>query len=89
MIMQPARLTSADLQAFIERHQIAATILHLTAETPTVPAAARALGVETEQIIKTLVFLVNQTPFLAIANGTQKVDRRKLAAHFGVGAKRA
>ena len=52
------------------------------------PDAARVLGVQPAQIVKTLVFVINQEPFLVIANGVQKIDRAKLAAHFGVGKKR-
>jgi Cys-tRNA(Pro) deacylase len=79
--------TSNDLQTFIDQHQISAEILHLTEDTPTVPDAARVLGVEVEQIIKTLVFLISGEPILVIANGIGKIDSRKLAVHFGVGRK--
>jgi len=81
-------LTSRDLQIFITEYGLAATILHLEEETATVPDAARALGVLPEQIIKSLVFLVKEKPVLAIANGTHKVDARRLAVRFGVGRKR-
>ena len=82
-------LTSTDLQTYLTQHHIEGTILHLREDTPTVPDAARVLGVTEAQIIKSLVFLVNRTdPILVIANGTQKVDRRKLATHLGVGQKR-
>ncbi len=80
-------LTSADLQQFIDQHQIEATILPMDEHTPTVPDAARALGVEPEQIIKSLVFLVKGEPLLVINNGVNKVDRRKVAARLGVGRK--
>jgi Cys-tRNA(Pro) deacylase len=82
-------LTSQDLQHFIENNQIAAEILPMTEDTPTVPDAARALGVEEDQIIKSLVFLVGDQPTLVIANGTHKVDNRLVAHHYGVGRKRA
>lgn len=82
------RLTAADLQVFIDKHQIAAEILHLAEDTPTVPDAARVLGVEPDQIIKSLVFLVRDEPLLVIANGARRIDRRKVAAHFDVGQKR-
>ena len=82
-------LTSQDLQQFIDQNQIEAEILPMEADTPTVPDAARALGVEEEQIIKSLVFLVDGQPALVIANGTHKVDNRLVARHFGVGRKRA
>ena len=80
-------LTSANLQQFIEAHQIEAAILPLAEHTPTVPDAARALAVEPEQIIKSLVFLIHEEPLLVINNGLTKVDRRKLAARLGVGKK--
>ena len=80
-------LTSADLQRFIEAQEIEATILPLNEHTPTVPDAARALVVEPEQIIKSLVFLVKDEPLLVINNGLAKVDRRKVADRLGVGNK--
>ena len=82
-------LTSQDLQVFIDQNQISAEILPMEEDTPTVPDAARALGVEEDQIIKSLVFLVDGQPTLVIANGTHKVDNRLVARHYGVGRKRA
>jgi Cys-tRNA(Pro) deacylase len=81
-------LTSTDLQRFIDEHQIEATILPMAEHTPTVPDAARALDVETDQIIKTLVFVVEDKPLLVINNGLARVDRRKVAARLSVGRKR-
>lgn len=82
-------LTSQDLQKFIDQNQISAEILPMEEDTPTVPDAARALGVEEDQIIKSLVFLVDGQPTLVIANGTRKVDDRLVARHYDVGRKRA
>ena len=81
-------LTSQDLQRFIDQHHIAAQILPMAEDTPTVPAAARALGVAEDQIIKSLVFLVDGQPALVIAYGTGRVDDRLIAGHYGVGRKR-
>jgi Cys-tRNA(Pro) deacylase len=81
-------LSSQDLRSFISQRQIAAEILPMSEDTPTVPDAARALGVSEEQIIKSLVFLVDGRPALVIANGTHKVDDRLVARHFGVGRKK-
>jgi prolyl-tRNA editing enzyme YbaK/EbsC (Cys-tRNA(Pro) deacylase) len=83
---QTAR-TPADLARFIAEHAIAGEIVPVTAETPTVPAAAAALGVSTDQIIKSLLFLVRAQPVLVIASGETLVDRHILAARFGVGKK--
>ena len=59
------------------------------------PAAAAALGVETEQIIKTLLFLIElperkdgPQPVVVIGYGETRVDRKRLSEHFGVGKKR-
>jgi prolyl-tRNA editing enzyme YbaK/EbsC (Cys-tRNA(Pro) deacylase) len=98
-------LTSQDLQKFIDQNQIAAEIMPMEEDTPTVPDAARALGVEEDQIIKSLVFVVDDQPTLVITNGTHKVDSRLVALvitngthkvdsrlvarHYGVGRKRA
>lgn len=68
--------------------------MHLNVgETPTVPAAALALGVATEQIVKTLVFQISRSgeaaqPIVVISHGEQRVDRGKLAAHLGIAKSR-
>jgi Cys-tRNA(Pro) deacylase len=77
-----------DLQTFIDDQQIQATILPLGKHTLTVGDAARALAVNTDQIIKSLVFHVDGKPLLVINNGLARVDRRKLAAHLDVGRKK-
>jgi prolyl-tRNA editing enzyme YbaK/EbsC (Cys-tRNA(Pro) deacylase) len=81
------RLTPADLAAYIAAHGIAAEIVPMAVETPTVPAAAAALGVEPGQIIKSLLFLVRDWPVLVIASGETKVDRGVVAGRYGVGKK--
>jgi prolyl-tRNA editing enzyme YbaK/EbsC (Cys-tRNA(Pro) deacylase) len=81
-------LTRADLQRFIESNRIEAAILPMSDRTPTVEDAARALGVDTEAVVKSLLFRVDEEPFLVVNNGLARVDRRKLARFFGVGRKR-
>ena len=57
----PADPSPSPVQAlarFIAEHGIAAEIVPVAVETPTVPAAAAALGVSTAQIIKSLLFMV-------------------------------
>jgi len=81
-------MDSENLQQFIDRHSIAADIICLEEHTLTVDDAARALHVETNQIIKSLVFQIHGDPLLVINNGLARVDRKKLAAHLGVGRKK-
>lgn len=80
--------TPDDLERYIREHHIEAELLRNVGDTPTVLDAARALGVPPDQIIKTLVFLVDGEPVVYIANGPERVDRRILARHFGVGRKK-
>ena len=90
------QLTPRDLQQYIDEYDIQARLIADIGDTPTVPAAAAALGVTPEQIVKTLLFLV-QLPdqsdgepvaVVVISNGESRVDRKPLSAHFGVGRKR-
>jgi prolyl-tRNA editing enzyme YbaK/EbsC (Cys-tRNA(Pro) deacylase) len=86
--------TPADLRRFLDENQIQARLLPDIGHTPTVPAAALALGVEPEQIVKTLLFLIEQpgqetaTPVVVISHGERRVDKGALAKRFGVGKKR-
>lgn len=84
----PERLNRTDLEHFINANGIDATILPMNGHTSTVSDAARELGVETRQIIKSLVFLADDTLFLVINNGLARVDRRKLAVRWQIGRKR-
>jgi Cys-tRNA(Pro) deacylase len=83
-----APLTRDDLQRFLAAHSIEATILPMADHTSTVSEAARELGVATDCIIKSLVFLGDAEPILVINNGLARVDRRKLASILGIGRKK-
>jgi prolyl-tRNA editing enzyme YbaK/EbsC (Cys-tRNA(Pro) deacylase) len=86
--------TPVDLQRFLDERGIQAELLPNIGHTPTVPAAALALGVEPDQIIKTLLFLVERpgldapAPVVVISHGERRVDKGRLAERFGVGKKR-
>ena len=77
-----------DLRGFMHAQGIAGEILHLEVPTPTVESAAQAVQSEVEQIIKSILFLVDGQPVLAIACGTSSIGRRPIADLFGVGKKR-
>ncbi len=78
-------MTSDDLQHYIDFHANEAAILPMAQQTPTVADAAKALGVEADQIIKSLVFRIKDKPLLVINNGERRIDRRKLAKFLQVG----
>lgn len=68
------------VEAFIIRHSLDAEIISAPDGVPTVETAAAALGVPAEQILKTLVFRGPSGEIvIAIACGTGRVDRQKLA----------
>ena len=77
-----------DLQAYMRQHAIEGEILRLNVPTPTVEAAARAVGTTPDQIVKSILFLVGGEPVLTVTCGLGKVDRRAIAALYGVGRKK-
>lgn len=89
-------LTTRDVQAFIDAQGVRARLISDIGHTPTVPAAAEALGVHPDQIVKTLLFLLNRPtetasepePIIVISNGTNRVDKKALARRFDIGNKR-
>ena len=81
-------MDSDSLQQYIDKHQIDARIIPLGKQTLTVGDAAKALSVSSDQIIKSLVFHVNNQPILVINNGLARIDRKRLAAYLNVGRKK-
>ncbi|HET9310797.1 MAG TPA: YbaK/EbsC family protein [Actinomycetota bacterium] len=51
--------------------------------TKTAEDAARAIGCDVAQIVKSLVFMADDGPVLALASGSNRVDESKLAAAAG------
>jgi prolyl-tRNA editing enzyme YbaK/EbsC (Cys-tRNA(Pro) deacylase) len=51
--------------------------------TKTAPDAARAVGCEVGQIVKSLVFVADGRPILALTSGANRADVAKLAALLG------
>lgn len=86
-------MDSNDLAQFIEKQEIDAEIVLLDEHTPTVEAAAEAVGVRPEQIVKSVLFVVKEgdndyRPLLVIANGLSRVDYKALADHAGTSRRR-
>jgi Cys-tRNA(Pro) deacylase len=64
------------------------TIKEFEATTHTAEDAAQAIGCTVGQIVKSLVFIVNGQPILALVSGPNRLDEKKLAALCGVGKKK-
>jgi Cys-tRNA(Pro) deacylase len=55
--------------------------------TRTAQDAAHAIGCQVAQIVKSLLFIVDGQPVMALVSGVNRLDERKLAALRGVGRK--
>jgi prolyl-tRNA editing enzyme YbaK/EbsC (Cys-tRNA(Pro) deacylase) len=86
--MKQSEKNAADLAAYIKENEIAAELLFLAEETPTVAAAAAAVGAHPDQIGKSILFLVDGRPILIIANGATRLHYKRLADHLGVSRRR-
>jgi prolyl-tRNA editing enzyme YbaK/EbsC (Cys-tRNA(Pro) deacylase) len=56
--------------------------------TRTAVDAAAAVGCDVAQIVKSLVFIADEGPVLALTSGANRVDEGKLAAALGAGSVR-
>jgi prolyl-tRNA editing enzyme YbaK/EbsC (Cys-tRNA(Pro) deacylase) len=86
--MPPIKLSVDELQAYMQAHAIPGEIMRLDVPTPTVESAALAVGTQADQIIKSILFVVDDQPVLAIACGLSNIDRRAIANLYSVGKKR-
>jgi len=81
-------LTPSDLEAFMAENAIPGEIVYLEVPTPTVEAAAQAVGTSPDQIVKSVLFTIGEKRVLAIASGLTLIEQRAIASHYGVGRKR-
>jgi prolyl-tRNA editing enzyme YbaK/EbsC (Cys-tRNA(Pro) deacylase) len=75
-------LTDQHLQLWLTQKGIPAKLVYPGVPTPTVPDAANALGVKSEQIIKSLVFLCDGESCLVVAAGEVRISYKKLADYL-------
>ncbi len=64
------------------------TIKEFEATTRTAADAAQAIGCTVAQIVKSLLFVVDGQPTLALVSGPNRLNEKKLAALCGVGKKK-
>ena len=68
------------IKKFLETQKIPAEIIELGENTATSEQAAEALGVDVSQIAKSLLLVnENKEPFLVIAPGDKRIDKKRLA----------
>ncbi len=81
-------LTSAHVQAELDRLGTGILIHYFETTTATSQQAADNIGCELGQIVKSIAFLVDGRPIVVLTSGDQLVDDRKIAALHTVGRKK-
>lgn len=77
-------MTSEAVAAFIKSQHVQGELIALTQHAATVQAAAEALGVTTDKIVKSVLILADSEPVLVITNGLARIDFKQLANHLDV-----
>ncbi len=86
--VQPAAGESR-FEAWVRQAGLEVEVRRFPEGTRTAEDAARAIGCEVAQIVKSLVFLVDGTPVVALVSGANRLDAGKLAALAGGAVSRA
>ncbi len=76
------------VQAALEALGLPSRVITFDQSTATAEEAASAVGCELGQIVKTLFFLADGRPTVALVAGDRQVDTSKLAQIVGVGRKK-
>lgn len=81
-------LATTDVQNALRYLAVDIEIIEFSESTATSELAAEAIGTTVSRIAKSIVFMVLDEPVVVITAGDQRVDDRKIAAHFEVGRKK-
>lgn len=73
----------ARVAGVLERAGVDARVEEFPEGTPTAAAAAKAVGSSRAQIVKSLVFVCDGRPLLALVPGDRRADENKVAAAAG------
>ncbi|MEN6429917.1 MAG: YbaK/EbsC family protein [Coriobacteriales bacterium] len=71
------------VRAFLEQHGLADALVCFEQSTKTAQLAAEAMGCELGQIVKSLVFVVNGKPVVALVAGDRRGDPAAIASLMG------
>lgn len=76
--------TSAPFAAVLAEFGIDSPVVTMDDSTHTAAEAAAAIGCELGQIVKSLLFVADGQPLLALVSGSNRVDEALLGANLGV-----
>jgi Cys-tRNA(Pro) deacylase len=83
--MQPWPESVERVAAVLRERAVDARLEEFEDGTPTAEAAARAVGCDPGEIVKTIVFVCDGRPVLALVPGDRRADAAKVAAAAGAG----
>lgn len=72
------------LKRFLERSILDGEIIEMPGEVSSADQAAKKLDTQPENIVKSLVFMVGDEPFIVVVPGNSRVSEEKLADALGV-----
>ncbi len=72
---------------YLKHYGLEENIMEFPVSSATVEEAAKAIHCQKEEIVKTLAFLVDNTPILIATAGDMKIDNQKYRAKFHTKAK--
>jgi prolyl-tRNA editing enzyme YbaK/EbsC (Cys-tRNA(Pro) deacylase) len=81
-------LPPSHVQATLDALGFGIAIRYFDATTATSQQAADNIGCELGQIVKSIAFIVEEQPVIVLTSGDQRVDDKKVAAHYNVGRKK-
>ena len=73
----------SDVHNFLLEEGVPHEVVHLLSSSKTAQLAADALGVPVEEVVKSLVFLLDDRPCMALVTGDATVDTEALARAAG------
>jgi prolyl-tRNA editing enzyme YbaK/EbsC (Cys-tRNA(Pro) deacylase) len=80
-------MSLASVNKYFSEYEMEHRIMVLETSTATVEEAAKAHGVDPDQIGKTLSFKIDERPILIVVSGKAKIDNQKYKHHFSKKAK--
>ena len=80
-------MTIEKVKALLAENGLLDRLHEFTQSTATVELAAQCLGVDPDQIAKTLSFYRGEGAVLVVAAGTRRIDNHKFKEHFGMKAR--
>lgn len=83
--LKPLTKAARSIQDALDRKGVETRVVELSSSTRTADDAARSIGCEVAQIVKSLVFRTRDTgrPILVLASGANRVNEKAIAGYLG------